>query len=303
MRFGERLALRLRVSPLVIGLTIVSLGTSAPELAVGIDSMLRGYGSLVVGNVAGSNIVNILFVGGLAAVIIPIAIDRQVLRQDLPAMGIASVLALLVVLDGELSVLDGVVLLLAGAVYTWILLRGARRDPALAAELAAEGGADLPGGRWRVAGELMVLLASIGVVVVGADWFVTGAIEAAEALGVSETMIGLTVVAIGTSMPELCTTLVALIRGKKSLAIGNLIGSSIYNLTLVLGGSLLFVRGTVAIDPQLVRVDLPILIGIAVLCGVTFFTGRKLSRLEGALFLAAYGTYLGFLIANPPTGY
>lgn len=314
VRYGTRLAERLGISPLIIGLTIVSIGTSAPELAIGIDAMVRDQGSLVLGNITGTNMVNLLLILGLAAVIQPIALPRQTLRLDLPAMVLSSLLLLVLALDGGLSTWEGVVLLAVAIGYTLLLIRTARREAAgsttdgSTADREAVGGETpataesqpvdvFPGtGLRSTAVELVLLVVGIAIVVKGADWLVTGAVGIAGLFGVSETLIGLTIVAIGTSLPELATTILATVRGSRSIAVGNLIGSSTYNLTFILGGSLLFGPHVVTVDPQLVGIDLPLMVGAALLCIPVFLTGRRITRAEGIVFIVAYAAYLTYLI-------
>jgi cation:H+ antiporter len=301
VNFGTRLARRLGISPLIIGLTIVSIGTSAPELAVGIDAMSRGAGSLVLGNIAGTNMVNLLLILGLSASIRPIVLQKQTLRLDLPAMVFSSLLLVLLSLDGSLSTWDGVLLLAVAVAYTVWLLMTTRREAsaeALSEGVHHDGEPRRPGGsRLLAARDLLLTGVGIAVVVLGADWLVTGAVEIAEAFGVSDTLIGLTVVAIGTSLPELATTLTATIRGARSIAVGNLIGSSTYNLTFILGASLLFGPAEVAVSQQLVALDLPLMLGVALLCVPVFLTGRRITRWEGVMFVGAYAAYLTYLVA------
>ncbi|QAY62948.1 calcium/sodium antiporter [Xylanimonas allomyrinae] len=300
VRYGTRLARRLGISPLIVGLTVVSIGTSAPELAVGIDAMSRGQGSLVLGNIAGTNMVNLLLILGLAAAIRPIALQRQTLRLDLPAMVGSAVLLLALSLDGTLSTWEGVLLLGIAVGYTLVLIRTARRDSmaqvVATADPSPEAGDEPPRTRRSVVVDVLLLVLGIAVVVFGADWLVTAAVEIAELFGVSETLIGLTIVAIGTSLPELATTILATVRGSRSIAVGNLIGSSTYNLTFILGGSLLFGPPAVGVDPQLVGVDLPLMVGAALLCVPVFLTGRRISRREGIGFILLYAAYMTYLI-------
>jgi cation:H+ antiporter len=300
VRFGTQLARRLHVSPIIIGLTVVSLGTSAPELAVGIGGMSRGQGNLVLGNIVGTNIVNLLLILGLSALIRSIAIQRSTLRLDLPAMVVASVLLLLLTLDGRLSTRDGLVLLVPGVLYMWRVIATARSRPVVPS------GTDVPvedeeaprPGRRFVARDLALLVGGIAVIVLGADWLVSGAVDIASALGVSDAVIGLTVVAIGTSAPELATTVMATIRNQRAIAIGNLLGSSTLNLTLILGVSLFFGPQAVAVDRSLVTVDLPVMVAVALLCIPVFAVGRKISRWEGGFMVAAYLGYLISLVAS-----
>ncbi|MCL2423930.1 MAG: calcium/sodium antiporter [Micrococcales bacterium] len=301
VKYGTRLAYRLHVSPIIIGLTVVSIGTSAPELAVGIDGMVKGQGNLVLGNIVGTNIVNLLLILGLAAMIRSVAIRRSTLKLDLPAMVAASLLLLVIALDGDLSTWDGLILLSLGMAYMWTVVATARRRTAGSVETDDEGAAEVqvprPGAK-RALGDLALIVVGIAVIVVGADRLVTGAVGIATSLGVSDAVIGLTVVAIGTSAPELATTIMATIRKQRAIAIGNLLGSSTLNLTLILGASLLFGPSAVAVDRTLVTVDLPIMVAVALVCIPIFTTGRQISRREGAFMVAAYLGYLTFLVVT-----
>ena len=298
VRYGSLLARRLRVPPMIIGLTVVSIGTSAPELAVGIDAMRVNAGSLAVGNIAGTNIVNLLLILGLSAAIRTIEFDRRTLRLDLPAMAAVAVLLYLLSLDGQLQLWEGVPLVLAAIGYSgllvWYTRRWARVVPHEVAALPREH-VPRPGPLVSV-GHASLLVLGIAIIVVGADWLVDGAVELARISGVSDAFIGLTVVAIGTSAPELMTALVSTIRGSRDIAIGNLIGSSVYNLTLILGVPVLVANGSGPIEASLLHVDLPVTVAVCLLCVPLFLTGRKLSRLEGVGFVVAYLAYLGYLI-------
>ena len=302
VRYGTRLSRRLGISPLIIGLTIVSIGTSAPELAAGVRAMTAGSGNLLVGNVTGSNLMNLLLILGIAAAIRPISLQRQAVRLDLPAMVAATVLTLIFSLDGSLAVWEGAVLLTFAVTYTAVLIVQAKRE-ASAEHLADVVAHDpeheipvpVPGVKYAVA-DVVLLVAGIATVVLGADLLVAAATELAERFGVSDSLIGLTIVAIGTSLPELATTTMATIRGARSLAVGNLLGSSTYNLTLILGTSLLFAPGRFALETQLLHVDLPVLVVGALVCVPVFLTGREVSRREGWFFIGLYGTYLTYVL-------
>lgn len=296
VRCGSSLARGVGVPPLLVGLTIVSIGTSAPELAVGIDAFSTGAGSLAIGNIAGTNIVNLLLILGLSAAIRPLVIGLQTLKLDLPAMSVSAVLLLVLCWDGSLSRVDGVILLGLAVVYTTLLFVFARREPPTVQEEFARA-YPVQQRRARDAWlQLVLLLAGIGIIVVGADWLVTGAVDLAQSMGVSDAFIGLTIVAIGTSAPEFATTIVSTIRGDRDIAIGNLIGSSTFNLTLVLGTSLLFAPGAVAVDAHLLTVDLPVMVAVSLVCIPVFRTGRRVSRFEGIAFVAAYLVYLAYLV-------
>lgn len=297
VRYGSLLARQLGVPPIIVGLTIVSIGTSAPELAVGIDAMVHDAGSLALGNIAGTNTLNLLLILGLSAMLRPLALGPQTLRLDLVAMVASSLIVVALSLDQELSTGDGVALIMLAVVYTLFLVHFVRRERAVA-ELVPETTqpATDVGGRRVVIGQAALLLAGMAVIVIGAEWLVGGAVSLGESLGVPEALIGLTIVAIGTSAPELATTIISTLRGDRDIAVGNLIGSSIYNLTFVLGTALLFGPPAVEVDRQLLAVDLPIMALAALACIPIFVSGARIRRREGTLFVTAYAFYLTSLI-------
>jgi len=299
VRYGARLAARLGVPPILVGLTIVSIGTSAPELAVGIDAARAGEGSLALGNIAGTNIVNLLLILGLSAAIRAVPLGLQTLRLDLPMMGAVALLLLVFAVDGTVDRAEGGVLVAVALGYTLALVRSARRESArVIAEFDAEY-QERPRDRGRdgiragVAG--LMLLVGLGIIVVGAQWLVEGAVDLAASLGVSEAFIGLTIVAIGTSAPELATAILSTIRGDRDIAIGNLIGSSTFNLTLIMGVTVLV--APIALEPELVLIDIPVMIAATFACGAFMMSGRMLTRIEGAIMVLAYGGYLAYLLA------
>lgn len=295
VRYGARLAARLGIPPLIIGLTIVSVGTSAPELAVGIDAALAGEGSLAIGNIAGTNLVNLLLILGLSAVLLPLPLTMQTLRIDLPTMGAVAILLLAVCVDGVLSLFDGVLLIVVAVAYTVAIVRAARRESAeVVAEFAHEFTEPITTRRRSMLLPLLLLGVGIVIVIVGAEWLVTGAVDLAEAAGVSSVVIGLTIVAIGTSAPELVTAIVSTIRGDRDIAIGNLIGSSTFNLTFILGAAVL--AAPIAVEPALILVDLPMMIAATLVIGVLMISGRVLARLEGGVMVAAYLAYLASVL-------
>jgi cation:H+ antiporter len=297
VRGGTRLAARLGISPTIIGLTIVALGTSAPELAVGIEAALKGSGDLAIGNIAGTNVVNILFILGLSASIQSLALRNDTLRIDLPMIVIASCALLAMTLDGELTRLDGALLIAAGVIYTMVLIQAARRESrATKLAYAAAQGEPLPPSLGSTLFDTAALLAGIAIIVVGADWLVAGAVELAKLWGVSDEFIGLTVVAIGTSSPELVTTLVSTIRRQRDIAIGNLLGSSAYNILIILGVTCVVPSSPIPVAPSLIKIDIPVMVAVALACVPVFYSGRQVSRGEGMLFVAAYLSYLGYLV-------
>jgi cation:H+ antiporter len=289
VRAGTGLASWLGIRPMVVGLTVVSLGTSVPELAVGIDAAVSGSPALAVGNIVGTNLVNILLILGLSAVILPIPLARSTLRHDLPAMTAAALLLAVFSLDGTLTTLDGLVLLLGGIAYTTLLVLATRR-------MAAPPDLPAPPPQRRPWLLVLQLLLALAVVVFGAELLVDGAVSGARSLGVSEAVIGLTIVAIGTSAPELVTTVVSTVRGNRDLAIGNLVGSSIYNIGIVLGLTIVVAPGGLPVPDEVLAGDLTVLVATALAAVPVFVTGARISRLEGALFVAAYVAYLAWLL-------
>lgn len=302
VRYGARLARRLGIPPILVGLTVVSFGTSLPELAVGIDAVRAGAGSLAVGNIAGTNIVNLLLILGLSAAIRTLPLSMQTLRLDIPMMGAAALLLYVLTAGGALEPWNGIPLVLFAVVYTVLLIRWTHRENArVLAEFAEEypepkSRAEGAGGAGGATLQALLLVVGLVVIVVGAQWLVEGAVDVATALGVSDAFIGLTIVAIGTSAPELATTIVSTIRGDRDIAIGNLIGSSIYNLTIILGITVLVAPGTVLIDQQLVLVDLPVMVAVSFVFGPLMLSGRRLTRIEGSSLVLAYVVYLAYLL-------
>ncbi len=298
VRGGSRLATLAGVSPLVVGLTIVAVGTSAPELAIGIDSARQGVGDLALGNIAGTNIVNTLLVLGLIAFLAALPLHPRVPRIDLPVMVGAAALLLVMSLDGHLSVADGVVLLVGGVVYTVGVVRTSRReDPGLGAEFEEmlEGPEQERGPLPRTSAvlgkQVVVVIVGLALIVLGADRLVSGAVSIATSLGVSDAFVGLTVVAIGTSAPELVTAIVASVRGERDIAVGNLFGSSVYNVLIILGLTVVASPGGLDVPSDLLRFDLPVMLAVSILCIPVFLTGHKVSRREGAMFLSLYAVY------------
>jgi len=295
VRAGTSLASSLGIRPIMIGLTVVSLGTSVPELAVGIGAARGGNGGLAIGNIVGANLVNILFVLGLSAALVPIALERATLRFDLPVMTSAALLLYLLSIDGELTRLDGVILLLGAVAYTAGLVRIGRRETADMAAGSATGVAGAAD-RDRPLRQVLLLLVALAVVVVGAELLVDGAVSIARSLGVSDAVIGLTIVALGTTAPELVTTVASTLRGDRDLAIGNLIGSSIYNLCAILGLTVLVAPHGVPVPHEVLAADLVLLVVATAAAVPVFVTGSRISRIEGGLFVACYMGYLAWLL-------
>lgn len=305
LRGATRLARRLGISPIVIGLTVVSVGTSTPELAIALTAAAEGRGPLAVGNIAGTNIVNILLILGLSAAIRPLPTRSLSVRLDVPVMIATAVALLVMALDGVLTRAEGLGLLLAAVVYTVALVQLGRQEDAATRlafrdALAAQAPpvVNLPASHHALAwNALLLLLAGIALTVLGADLLVAGAVALAKAYGVSDAFIGLTIVAIGTSAPELVTTLIATLRHDRDVAVGNLIGSSIYNVLVILGLTMVAApAGGVDVGREVLWIDLPLAALVASVCLPVFRSDRLVSRREGVGFVLAYAAYLGSLL-------
>lgn len=294
VRGASTFAVKAGISPLVIGLVVVSAATSAPEMAVTIGAVLNGEPGLAVGNVVGSNIANILLILGMSAVISPLLIKRQIVRFDLPVMVGLSILLLVVSLDGTVSLLDGILLLVGLVLHAVVSIVLGRREVAsaiTAGDTMPLNSAPVP--LW-LAGILLV--AGIGLLVGGAQALVAGAVSIATALGVSSLVVGLTVVAIGTSLPELATSIIALRRGERDMAVGNIVGSNIFNIGMVLGLPAILFRDGIPVPQAAIALDLPLMVAAAVALLPIAFTGFIVARWEGSLFVALYIAYLLFVV-------
>ncbi|CAN5771640.1 MAG: calcium/sodium antiporter [Gemmatimonadetes bacterium] len=296
VRGAARLAILVGISPLVIGLTVVALGTSSPEIAVSVQASTAGQGDLALGNVIGSNIFNVLFILGLSAILLPLVVSQQLVRLDVPVMIAAAFLLILLTIDGRLGLVDGGILLLAGASYVVFLIVVSRRQGVSAQqELATEQSA--AAGRGQVwAKNAGLILVGLAMLILGSRWLVSGAVTIAESLGVSQLIIGLTVVAAGTSLPEVATSVIAALRGERDIAVGNVVGSNIFNILIVLGLASLVAPDPISVPASVLRFDLPVMTAVAVACLPIFFTGHRIDRWEGALFLAYYVAYTMFLV-------
>ncbi len=292
---AARLAASFGVPALVVGLTVVAFGTSAPELAVSVKAALSGKAELAIANVVGSNIFNILFILGLAAVISPLIVSRQLIRQDVPIMILVSVIIVWMAWDGSIGKLEALVLFAGLLGYTTFLFIQGRKngmDVAPDDEVAEMLQEKAP--VWK---NLLLVAAGLALLVLGARWLVQSAIEIASAFGVSEAVIGLTIVAAGTSLPEVMTSVVATLKGQRDIAIGNVVGSNIFNILCVLGVSGLVSPIPLVAGEQMITLDFPIMLVTAILCLPLFFVGAKLIRFEGILFLSIYIAYVWYMIA------
>jgi cation:H+ antiporter len=297
VRGASRLAVSVGVTPLVVGLTVVAFGTGSPELAVGIQASFTGQADISVGNVVGSNIFNVLFILGIAALVAPLIVSQQLVRLDVPIMIAVSVVLLLMASDGNIARIDGFVLVVAGVAYTWLLIRISRRETAkVHSEYEQAYGSPEPGRKagWIV--QVLLIITGLALLVIGADWLVDGAVVIATSLGVSELIIGLTIIAAGTSLPEVATSIIAGLRGERDIAVGNVVGSNIFNILVVLGVTALISPGGLRVATPAINFDMPVMLAAAVLCLPIFFMNYRIGRWEGALFLSYYIFYTLYLI-------
>jgi cation:H+ antiporter len=296
VRGASRLAAVFGISPLVIGLTVVAFGTSSPELAVSIKSALSGQPSIALGNIIGSNIFNVLFILGVSALIVPLVVSQQLVRLDVPVMIALSFVVLLLALDGNFGLGDGILLVTGLVVYVWFLIRESRRETAFTRqESVQEPGSASPTSAGRIR-NIVLVIGGLALLVLGSRWLVDGAVSFARYLGVSELIVGLTIVAAGTSLPEVVTSIIAALRGERDIAVGNVVGSNIFNILAVLGITSVVAPGGIEVSPAVVGFDLPVMIAVALACLPIFFTGGTISRKEGVLLLAYYVAYTAYLI-------
>jgi cation:H+ antiporter len=296
VRGASGLARAIGISPLVVGLTVVAFGTSAPEAAVTLRAAFAGQADLAVGNVVGSNIFNLLFVLGASALAVPLVVAQRLVRLEVPLLIGAGGLVLVLALDGGLGRFDGAALFAGVVAYTVYAVRRGRRETAeVAAEYERQYG-PRPRSTRRTVLDVALLLAGLGLLVLGARWLVDGAVKVATTLGVSGLVVGLTIVAAGTGLPEVATSLVAALRGERDIAVGNAVGSCLFNLLAVLGLGGLLAPEPVAVAPAVLRFDLPVMLGVSVACLPIFFVGHRISRSEGALLLAYYVAYTAYLV-------
>ncbi|MCU0962550.1 MAG: calcium/sodium antiporter [Pirellulaceae bacterium] len=298
VRGASRLAVSVGISPLVIGLTVVAYGTSSPEVAVTLQAMFAQppQPALAVGNVVGSNISNVLLVLGIAALAVPLVVSPAMVRTTVPLLVAVTGLVWYFCLDSVLSVGEGAVLLVGAVLFSvWSVVRSRRATRQQQPEVSGSGPV-LRRSAWLAAARnLALVIVGLVLLILGARWLVDGATAVARVLQVSELIIGLTVVAVGTSLPEIATSLVATLRGQRDIAVGNVVGSNIFNLLLVLGMCAAFSPQTVVVPPDALRFDIPIMFVVTAICWPLFYTHWTISRWEGCAFLAAYVAYAVFL--------
>lgn len=304
---ASALALAMRIPQLLVGLTVVAYGTSAPEVIVGVQAAFSGHGDVALGNVMGSNIANIGLILGLTVLVKPAKVDATLKRRELPMLLVSAALVPLVLLEGRVRWWEGLALVWGAIAYTAWMIRGARRtsvqaEARHAAEVIAEtadvAGAPAAGGsKLR---HVVVAVVGLGVLLLGGHFFVDAAASLARAWGMSERVVGLTIVAIGTSLPELATSLIAAKKGHSDIAVGNVVGSNIFNVLLCLGAAAM--AGNVGAPLGTVAVDVGTMLALTVLGCLFLRTERTMARWEGGVLLFVYAAFLGYLVLAGAAG-
>ncbi|AOF81715.1 sodium/calcium exchanger family protein [Methyloversatilis sp. RAC08] len=297
VRGASKLALSFGISPLVVGLTIVAFGTSSPELAVSVQSAWNGKTDMAVANVVGSNIFNVLFILGLSAMITPLLVDKQLIRQEVPIMVGISLLFVALTLDGSVSFGDGALFVGLMIAYTTFLIVQSRRQTKALNDEYAESVVG-PGAGWdsTLPVQIALIVVGLGLLVLGSNLLVEAAIVFARYLGLSEAVIGLTIVAAGTSLPEVAASVTAALRGQRDIAVGNVVGSNTFNILGALGVSSMVAPTALTLPPSMLAFDIPVMAAVAIACLPIFMTGNLIARWEGALFFAYYIAYALYLI-------
>jgi len=303
VRGASGLATAFRVSPLVIGLTVVAFGTSAPELAVVLQSSFAGQADLAVGNVVGSCIFNVLVVLGLTAIVLPVVVSARLVRLEIPLMIASSMLVLVFGFDGLLGRLDGLVLFAGLVGYMGWTVWQSRQESSEFQEdfeddIETRAGVAEEQAKWNAAVQLGLVVAGLVFLVLGSKWLVSGSVSIARLLEVSELMIGLTIVAVGTSLPEIVTSVLATVRGHSEIAVGNIVGSNILNILAVLGLSSIVAPDGIGVSIDALLLDIPVMIAVSVACLPIFFTQYRIDRWEGYLFFGYYLAYTTYLVLH-----
>ncbi|MBX3239149.1 MAG: calcium/sodium antiporter [Chitinophagaceae bacterium] len=301
LKGAAKIASLLGIRPIIIGITVVSIGTSLPELAVGITAVSEGAEDIAIGNIAGTNLVNILLILGLSAALRPLPLQLKTIKLEMFVMVFSAFLLLALCLDGLLSIRDGILMLLIGVIYIFLTIKNSKKENASVQEEFIE--EYHPSSRaekkktriWIM--HILFLAGGIAATIWGADLLVAGASSIARSLGLSDVVIGLTIVAIGTSAPELVTTILATIRDNRDIAVGNLIGSSITNILFILGTTCLFAPGGLHVNRGVLWFDLPLAALVAIACYPVFRSDQMVSRKEGIVFVLTYCVYLGAIVA------
>ena len=294
---ASKIAAAMGISPLVIGLTVVALGTSSPELAVSILSSINGTPNIALGNVIGSNIFNVLFILGISSLIIPLVVAQQLVRFDVPIMIGASLLTLCFAWDKHIQAWEGLVMVFLGIAYTIFIIYQSKKEKnkEVLLEYQEEFGEPVKPKTDKPWISLLLIVIGLGLLVLGSQWLVDSAVLIANNLGVSDLVVSLTIIAAGTSLPEVATSIIASVKGERDIAVGNVVGSNIFNLLIILGLSAA-VSGGIPVQEATIAFDIPVMTAVAVACLPILFTGHKIERWEGALFFGYYLAYTIYII-------
>lgn len=296
----DHFGLKWGISPLIMGLTVVAFATGAPELAISIKAAASGNADLVLGNIIGSNIANILLILGITSLIAPLNITKRVIKIDVPIVIAASVLLFVIAMDGALTTLDGVILIagfIAYSVFTYFQIQKGKEEEGIDEVFQYEKSLDeLSQGAYFYIKNGGFLLVGLGLIVLGSNWMVNSAVSIAKVLGISELVIGLTIVSIGTSLPEVATSLASARKGNADIAVANVLGSNLYNILLTLGLTLIIAPNILTVSTDAINLDLPFMVAVSIVCIPIFIAGFNLTRLDGSFFLIYYATYLTYLV-------
>lgn len=294
----DKFGLAWSVSPVVMGLTVVAFATGAPELAISLQAAAEGKPDLVLGNILGSNIANILLILGIAGLMKPLNITNRIIKIDVPVVIGASVLLFVLAIDGTLTPSDGFIILAALVVYSLFVYRQIKKDRQINRLKNEENPTKLhePLTSWFYTKYVLILLVGLVFIVFGSRWMVNSAVGIAGVLGISELIIGLTIVSIGTSLPEVATSLSAVRHNDSDTAVANVMGSNIYNIFLTLGLTIVVAPGALSVSPDALKLDMPIMIAVAVACLPLFWPGKQMGRVEAAGFLFYYIAYMAYLV-------
>jgi len=300
VRGAAAIASRLGIQPVIIGLTVVAFGTSAPELAVSVGAAASGSSDVAFGNVVGSNIANILLILGASAVVGGLAVSQRIVRIDVPLLMLASIVTLLMSLDNEIGRLDGLLLFAGVLVYTGWLIRDSRRESAAVEEEYEEsiGALEVPVVDRPLPVQVALLVIGLAALVGGAQLLVDAATSIATAMGVSELVVGLTVVSVGTSLPELATSITAAFRGQRDIAVGNVIGSNLFNLMCVLGATGMIAPSGIPVADASLRLDLPVMLAATFVLAPIFWNRFEIRRWEGIVLITFYALFVGYLVLD-----
>lgn len=298
----DHFGLKWGVSPVVMGLTVVAFATGAPELAISIKAASSGSADLVLGNIIGSNIANILLILGIVAILKPIKITRRIIRIDVPIVISASLLLFILALDGTLTTFDGVVLIIGLLIYSLFTFFQIKKERKKGKEAEifeyGESPEELATGAYFYIKNIGFLLIGLTLIVLGANWMVESAVTIARLLGLSELVIGLTIVSIGTSLPEVATSVASARKGNADIAVANVMGSNLYNVFLTMGLTLIIAPSFLDVSIQALEFDLPFMVAVSIACIPIFIAGFNLTRSDGIIFLFYYSSYLAYLVLD-----